>query len=175
MLWYTLLQYATGVALSSCLHPTPSDLQPFAFHHKHMAPFIWISHAVWQQQEQALGSHLHYGQNAVLPVSPNAICLSVCLRRLCITPPLHLYLLPWQQSSRDTQLSCNPLPQPSSQQIAVEELLAPICLSSVDRELPLGSAVTSQAAWETAWWRLCSVLLSLALIPATVRLNTKSS
>lgn len=60
------------------------------------------------------------------------------------------------------------------QQTAAEKPLSLICLSSADRELPLGAAMTSQAAWETAWWRRRTVLLSLALIPPTVRLNTKS-
>lgn len=80
--------------------------------------------------------------------------------------------------SRDTRLSNNPLPQPAcqpaNQQTAVEEPLSLICLSSADRELPLGAAMTSQAAWETAWWQLCSVLLLFALILPTVCLNTKS-
>lgn len=61
-----------------------------------------------------------------------------------------------------------------SQQTAVEESVSLICLSSTDSELPSEAAMTSQAAWETAWWRLRSVLLLLALIPPTVRLNTKS-
>lgn len=103
------------------------------------------------------------------------VYLFVCLGRLCFIPPLHLYLSPWQHSSRDTQLSSNLLPQPASQQTAVEEPLSLICLSSADRELPLGAAaVTSQAAWETAWWRHRSVLLSFSLIPPTDRLNAKS-
>lgn len=50
--------------------------------------------------------------------------------------------------------------QPASQQAAVEESATLICLSSDDRDLPVGAAMTSQAAWETGWWRLHSVLLS---------------
>lgn len=73
---------------------------------------IILSHKSWS------GSQLLYNHNmsAYPQMSLNVvlfICLFVCLGRLCFGPPLHLYLLPWQQSSRDTQLSSNPLPQPA--------------------------------------------------------------
>lgn len=106
------------------------------------------------------------------------ICLSVCHGRLRFNTPLHLYLSPWQRSSRDTQLSSNSPPTAGpSRQTAVEEPRSlRYAWAALTAMLLSRAAVTSQAAWETAWWRLRSVLFcsTLALIPPTVRLNTKS-
>lgn len=52
-------------------------------------------------------------------------------------------------------------PPTASQQPAIESVSL-ICLSSSDSEFPSEAAMTSQAAWETDWWQICSVLLLLA-------------
>lgn len=104
-------------------------------------------------------------------------CLFVCLSvwgGFASDPPLHLYLLPWQQSSRDTQLSSCPLPQSA---------WPTDCFRGASLSLWYAwAALTESSPWGLLWHHRLpgrqpgggSALLSLASFPPTVRLKTKS-